>query len=185
MISATKLFLWCSTIIVVVGSPNVIAYNVETHRAMTDRASQTSVVAGAALWNRLGLALTPETKMFPSSSALPKTARDLMQDGAEFEDNFTRPLSHFFNPINGNGLTVGLVSSPTAPNWGLENRGSIVNQAYSYRDARESYYQALTSPLPIQRDTAFGITFETLGHVVHLILDMAQPQHVRNDQPLD
>jgi hypothetical protein len=47
--------------------------------------------------------------------------------------------------------------------------------------ARESYYSALTSRSTASRDTNFATTFSALGHVLHLIQDMAVPAHVRND----
>jgi hypothetical protein len=53
--------------------------------------------------------------------------------------------------------------------------------------ARDSYYKALTSttnlqpPFPQGRDYYFAKTFQSLGHVLHLLEDMAVPAHVRND----
>jgi hypothetical protein len=42
-------------------------------------------------------------------------------------------------------------------------------------------YAALVSSVPSVRNVAFGDALACLGHVVHHIQDMAQPQHVRND----
>jgi hypothetical protein len=47
--------------------------------------------------------------------------------------------------------------------------------------ARASYYSALTDKDAASRDADFAATFSALGHVLHLIEDMAVPAHVRND----
>ena len=102
-----------------------------------------------------------------------------MSDGADFEDNKPRPINHFFNPLTGNGLPIPLTYS--APVWALSDDRIVLAQGYTFRDARQAYYDSLTKPTAAQRDVASGTMFETLGHVLHLIQDMAQPQHVRND----
>ena len=51
----------------------------------------------------------------------------------------------------------------------------------SWDSARDSYQKALTSSANADRDTYFAKTFESLGHVLHLLQDMAVPAHVRND----
>src|SRR5262249_21937823 len=93
-------------------------------------------------------------------------------------------INHFFNPLNGTGLRgLGYPS----PDWALsENEDqTALFQKYSFRDARRAYYEALTKPNVVDRENALGKVFESLGHVVHLIQDMAQPQHVRNDSHYD
>jgi hypothetical protein len=58
----------------------------------------------------------------------------------------------------------------------------------SYRTTAKEYLKsAITDPNPAVRDTNFRLLFESVGHMVHLVQDMAQPEHVRNDQhlPLD
>lgn len=47
--------------------------------------------------------------------------------------------------------------------------------------ARTSYYSALTGNNGNGRDADFATTFSALGHVLHLLQDMAVPAHVRND----
>jgi hypothetical protein len=116
----------------------------------------------------------------------------LVGRGADFEDEGARSLNHFFDPLRDEPLSVLVtkVVSHTSPDWALEVKGPIEGvlgigkQELSFRDARSRFHEALVSKGKAQRDQAFGRLFETLGHVVHHIQDMAQPQHVRNDEHL-
>ena len=51
----------------------------------------------------------------------------------------------------------------------------------NWDSTRASYYSALTGQSAANRDADFAATFIALGHVLHLIQDMAVPAHVRND----
>ncbi len=61
------------------------------------------------------------------------------------------------------------------------NKIDLERQDWNWDDAREYYQLALTSSARADRDSHFANTFRALGHVVHLIQDGAQPEHVRND----
>jgi hypothetical protein len=52
---------------------------------------------------------------------------------------------------------------------------------HSWKDARDSYWRALTSTNQAERDQAWVETFETLGHLIHLVQDQATPSHTRLD----
>lgn len=122
-----------------------------------------------------------------------------------------RPLHHFFDPVNNRPLTVagiGLLDPDvhTAPAWGLgtTNANAFVypgipengrRNHFTVLDAREAIYRALTgvrlnndgttimvAPTKSERDKYWATTFRALGDIVHLLQDMAQPQHTRNDQ---
>ncbi|MBL0037923.1 MAG: hypothetical protein IPP36_03955 [Nitrosomonadales bacterium] len=58
---------------------------------------------------------------------------------------------------------------------------------FSFQQAREYLWQATANPLNSYafRQKQFGMMFESLGHVIHHLEDMAQPQHVRDDQHCD
>ncbi len=47
--------------------------------------------------------------------------------------------------------------------------------------ARAYYLNALTSTSEADREANFAATFKSVGHVMHLLEDAAQPAHVRND----
>ncbi|HZR01805.1 MAG TPA: hypothetical protein VFA81_01375 [Burkholderiales bacterium] len=101
----------------------------------------------------------------------------LIGEAAVAEDDTPRFVNHFFNPWTGTS-NVG----NTAPDWAV-GEGPIVGllQQWSFVNARASLYLGLTSPTQAERDRNLGQVFESLGHFVHLLQDMAQPQHVRAD----
>lgn len=113
---------------------------------------------------------------------------------------FTRVLRHFYNPINDGTI----LNYPGAPEWSL----GVVNafatpqviltsrdNHFTWADARLSYFRALTfkrnnpqaaNPLfsaedSISRHLFWGTTLKSIGHVLHLLQDSAQPQHTRID----
>ncbi len=54
-----------------------------------------------------------------------------------------------------------------------------------YGAAKAAYWRALTEPTTLARSQATTRLFFNLGHVLHHVQDMAQPQHVRNDMHCD
>ena len=118
---------------------------------------------------------------------------------------FNRPFGHFHDPQNDRGLTVaGIGILPRATDWALLPDTSILGRQNHYKisDAREAMWRALTlkaravdgtfndnvtpmdwSPPSKEhlRKAYWATTFRALGDAVHLLQDMAQPQHTRND----
>ena len=150
-------------------------YKEATHRVLTEAAASRSVLQLGPVLRDLGLTLDEST--FPNSRNRPRNIIELLSDGAEFEDSWIRSPRHFYNPINGQGLFLFMSS----PDWALALPDPAAEQQFSYWNARESFFKALTAPEGFMRKEAFGRMFETLGRVVHHLQDMAQPQHVRND----
>ena len=68
----------------------------------------------------------------------------------------------------------------TAPDWAID-KVEADGQLYSFKQARTYFYDGLTKPAKADRDSKLATMFRTLGDVVHLVQDMAQPQHTRND----
>jgi hypothetical protein len=109
-----------------------------------------------------------------------RTAGEWLVAGGHEEDvPVWRVLNHFFDPNRGVGL--GILGGMAAPDWALEPDGPVDGQNHSYRDAREAFYAGLTNRSRQSRERELGFTFFALGHVIHLIQDMAQPQHARLD----
>lgn len=179
----------------------VMAYEIETHEELSKIAVEASRIArDPSLLKDLGVS---PTQKFINSEGDELLIPELFQAGASFEDKLSptnlRPVNHFYNPLNGSGLDSGVIKGKPSPDWALEDRGEITGtlgfgeQKFSFQDGREFFYQALTgrdskgtivAPTKKKRDEYFGLTFQTLGQVIHHVQDMAQPQHVRNDAHL-
>jgi hypothetical protein len=181
----------------------VLAYKEETHQKISEKAAYSSVLSQIGKLNDLGLlyAIDDANQKYPyPDGKKPITILGLIQYGALFEDSGSRAINHFFNPINWQALTVAnpassggiieILGNDNSPAWALEDLRDISGndageQKFSYKDARQYFYDALTKPDKADRDENWGLTFQTLGQVIHHLQDMAQPQHVRNDAHLD
>ena len=97
-----------------------------------------------------------------------------------------RPFNHFYDVQNGGrGLTVlGIIQGLPAPEWalGLQGRGADEeHNHFTVLDAREYQFKSFTAVTRKERDENAAKLFRSLGQVLHLVQDMAQPQHTRND----
>ena len=115
------------------------------------------------------------------------TVAEMIRYGACYEDSTEpklRPLAHFYNPQNdGEGLSYfALAAGPSSMVWML-NRNQVNTvltgtNHYTWEDARESLYSALTTQLPTAsvdynnyiRRRDWGKTFQALGHISHHML---------------
>ena len=117
------------------------------------------------------------------------------------ENPLSRPVNHFYDPVN----NIGITGQKRATDWGLgaDNALQVPNQPdigranhYTIVDAREAMYRALTGQSSTGsstigpggtladesvRNAYWATTFRILGDIVHLVQDMGQPQHTRND----
>jgi hypothetical protein len=162
----------------------VPAYDLRTHEALSRAAVAQSGIA-ATLDSRYGVSTEDRFRgpLHISLFSEPRTPEGWIVQGARDEDHLLRPVNHFWNPLTDAPLTVrGIELGNRAPDWALEDRTGFTSQRYSYRDAKEAFATALTASDPAARERAWGHTFYALGHVIHLLQDMAQPQHTRNDQ---
>jgi hypothetical protein len=123
---------------------------------------------------------------------------------------FNRVFGHFFDPVVNRGLTVaGVQVGARAIDWAQQSGATVTSLPTSFAnrenhyktlDAREAMWRALTLKTAAMGDGVFpdgwttdatgreslrkaywATTFRALGDVVHLVQDMAQPQHTRND----
>jgi hypothetical protein len=97
-------------------------------------------------------------------------------NGSNFEDDDTRPINHFHNPITNQGLS-DVFNGLSAREWINDPSNN-----WSWKQTRDYYYQSMTVTTEELRRGLFAQSFEGLGHAVHLIQDMSVPEHVRNDQ---
>lgn len=159
------------------------AYEVDTHRNITESAvkSPYSVLSPGqhGLLGFLGFQSGLDTQIDGHS------ALDWMLLGAEEEDTatFTRPARHFLNPLTNYGYSDAANQTqlfPSAVDWAW-NGGYEGGNEWDWRHARGYERDWLTASLPEEREAAAAKLFRSLGHVSHLLQDMAQPQHTRND----
>jgi len=168
-------------------------YAVTTHRAISQLAVSVSTLAtSGGVLSDLGLrSFASIDQVFPNSKGDEKWIDGLIEDGAKFEDAILalppdpsgRSLNHFFDPTTDEALCLSLVCA-TSPDWALEDDADFSSQRFSYRSAHRYEELALTAPDEDERRKNWGLMFETLGHVVHHLQDMAQPQHVRDQEHL-
>lgn len=153
-------------------SSAAIAYETPVHGKITETALD-RIDAQRDILSDLGI--------LPSQRFNGRSARNWMIQGSISEDDFPRSLHHFFDPTTGSGLSTQGLSFGSAADWALDASG---NPVYSIPAARESMYKALTNTDPIVREKQWADTFRAVGQFTHLLQDMAQPQHVRNDPHL-
>jgi hypothetical protein len=176
--------LLASAILSVLGSRNGCAYDVETHRKMSISAANASILTEALnalqLEDTSKLATADITRSFNDGSAL-----GWIEEGAVREDGESacddRVRNHFYNPLDKMGYSFGALTGIPSPLWGLEDATTAAAQGFSYRDAREYFWSALQARTEADRQRSLALTFRSLGQVIHLVQDAAQPQHTRND----
>jgi len=86
-----------------------------------------------------------------------------------------RYFRHFHDPLkpwNQAGLTLTVPDSKSSLLWAQD-----YGQSFSWNSARDHYYTALVTG----EEGAYAATFKALGHLMHLVADLAVPAHVRND----
>ena len=125
-------------------------------------------------------------------------------NGGDPHGDFDRVLHHFYDPL----YKRGFVGGERAPDWATGSTDAfqapntpylVSRNHFSLMSAREAMYRALTGrrsadrqplePVPEGkaqtpeqiRNAYWATTFRALGDAIHLVQDMAQPQHTRND----
>ena len=132
-----------------------------------------------------------------------------INNGADPHDDpygsIQRVYNHFFDPIGNRPLTVlGIAAGEPNPNWAIGTANPFVTPIaentsrrnhFTVYDAREAMYRALTgqtkdgaklgpngtTATETMRKTYWATLFRSLGDILHLNQDMAQPQHTRNE----
>ena len=171
--------------------------NKSTHLQISQKASEISVLnAGFLLSLRLE---NNDASKFDVDGTLiyNKPISSWILDGANFEDAgniFTgRFYNHFHNPLK-SSLEAGLddffffvpVTGESALLWAQDAHPAGGNSEWSWQTVRDYFYYGLTALNLSDREIYLAKTFEGLGHQIHLIQDMSQPAHVRNDaHPID
>ncbi|HZX36268.1 MAG TPA: hypothetical protein VFF54_07265 [Thermodesulfobacteriota bacterium] len=158
------------------------AYKVSTHRAITSAA------------------LSRSQNYNDFVNGLNVNSNKTVIDGSEWEDGETevdhRWYNHYYDPVNARGLSLsgfGTIGK-TSKEWAYDGGGGYSRYPspnyYSWVKAREYMYKGLTgrdfagntvASNQTERNNYFKGMFRSVGQVVHLVQDLAQPSHVRND----
>lgn len=174
-----KKILHTLLLLVLVAAPQALAYDaMQMHPKMT-RAAFAEADAQMMFTHRLGLGGAPFAGM---------SAADLAAMGSTSEDDGFRPIKHFLDPLNGLGISGKIVYSFPIPHcetrplgiddartWALETSDQNLSVAKAH------YRGLLTAPVAGDRNQHAARLFYALGHTMHLVQDMGQPQHTRND----
>ena len=189
----------CLLIIFFVSAMNVFGWGGRTHKLITKYSWQnSSKLKNSMFLLRLNLDKGMLNERL-SDGKEEKNPAEWLQFGAEHEDDTNdlfgqipdRSNFHFHNPLKewvDAGLSdVHVGASGSSILWA---QNSPI-QAFISKDekkvrtwyvAREYYYKGLIENTDMDlRSTYFSEMFKTLGNQVHLIQDMAVPDHVRND----
>ena len=159
------------------------AYEIETHIDMSEEAAIQSSLN--TYLPTIGLKTLNDPLVDINTS---KKIVDWIKSGADHEDdllslNLARFRNHFYDPLTGLGLH-GFASGEPSPDWGLEDTRTFTTQSYSFKDARQSLYDALTLPSKDNREMWMARTFYTLGHIIHLIQDTSAGMRSRCASPI-
>ncbi len=103
--------------------------------------------------------------------------------GSADEDDGTRPLRHFYDPVNVKGLFDWTASRDWAQDTEKQSKygkNTKQNDKYFSNPDDYSWDRAVYEYAHGDKDRAI----ETLGHILHLIQDSTVPPHVRNDDHL-
>ncbi|MBI4654075.1 MAG: hypothetical protein HY752_03680 [Nitrospirae bacterium] len=99
----------------------------------------------------------------------------------------SRSVNHFHNPLKSwdeaglNDTFLGKSYTGQSSVLWAQNPNQNIGGKWSWQDARDYYYTALTSTNKDDREKAFAKTFRAVGQQMHLVEDASVPAHVRND----
>jgi hypothetical protein len=128
----------------------------------------------------------------------PQKATLWLQDGSELEDQGqnllffdfpVRSLNHFHDPtkpLSESGLTnvpLPLFYGESALLWAQDGdtQKTKLGGDWSWNTVRDHQYNYLTAQTTVNRDANQARMLKGLGYQMHLLQDMSQPNHVRND----
>ena len=155
--------------------PPGVEYATITHRSISDVViHRPDCEADAYLKDRLMLSdgiTTASAEGTPEGRFIQAAVDE--DDEYNWGPNYTR---HFYNPVTNRGLDDGF---PAA--WSNSMEWACDGHDQDWKVAREAFYQAVTQSSKANRATQMSRAFKALGHVCHLVEDLAQPQHTRND----
>lgn len=174
-------------------NPFLFGWGEITHRILTTKALSFSVLGQYDYIRKLGLTSYNFTPLTLIDRTL--ICSEWLLDGAEKEDEsralsaiMARSDNHFHDPLKEFQYAYltdfEFTDGPpySAVVWAQNHsQANYPEGDNSWRTVRDSLFSGLTTSILSERKHYFAKMFKALGHQVHLIQDMAVPDHVRND----
>jgi hypothetical protein len=175
--------LLLAPIAVVLWARNISGFETDTHTLLSLRATQASQL-NTYLTTVLGFEFSQGISEEVGQGEFKKVSELIANIGAVNEDKpDIRSRTHFHDPTKAwaqAGLT-GLIGTFQSSILWSQNPNQGSTGKHSWQDARNSYFNGLTATNIADRKKYYAETFESLGHLIHLVQDAATPAHSRND----
>jgi hypothetical protein len=171
------------------------AWGGKTHKLITQSAILNSLLAKPEFLKKFNFERTIYFEMFRKENET-KSLRNWAKYGSVVEDNslildvvLARSPNHFHNPLK-NWVEAGLDDWTIIHSTGYSAilwaqlghlQVDLPEGDNTWDTIRTYFYAGLTAVDSAERQKYFAETFKGLGHQVHLLEDMAVPDHVRND----
>ncbi len=110
--------------------------------------------------------------------------------GSEFEDALSRPINHFYDPVNNHGLDYSLLNEPRSIDWATNPyiQGNFIGISYKkFFKNKETKLFEYNNDYTWQRAIYEYVhgdkerAMRSLGQVMHLLEDLTSVPHTRND----
>jgi hypothetical protein len=185
-----------TVVLVLLQSSVSFSWGVKTHESITDYALDSTTLKKCAdnaddncEYLKTYLAFPNELTEPLTYNGLTNGVSDWFKRGSNLEDEAPRWVNHFHNPMWSMGewdkagleSPLGRSSPLWAQNSSWQHAWPTVSSPrdWSWPTVREYFYTALTSTDEATRQEYFAMTFRGVGQQMHLLEDMAVPEHVR------
>jgi len=149
----------------------------KVHPRINVSAANQSLLVTKNILQNIGLTNGLKTELSNSSGVF-SVENWIARGGTDEDAPDRRAINHFHDPLQPWSHSGFYNLGYPALIWAQDQSAAdnFPNQ-YSWAKARDHYYQALTTGT----ESEFADTFLALGHLMHLVSDMAVPAHVRQD----
>src|SRR5688572_5642519 len=163
------------------------AFEIQTHRLINITATTESAALQSFLVNHVGMVRGINEPLNEKAVwiwiELGGMAEDRF-DGNEFFGGLTRAARHFHTPRlpwDRSGLDIqGFPRFESSVRWAQLPDQGVTGRA-AWTDARTAFFKAATGTSDSGRQAAYAEAFQFVGQLMHLVADLAQPAHTRND----
>lgn len=184
--STPRFLLAMLPLLVALPTGDASAFLTPTHAHINELAASSSPMIGAFLRDQLGLVGGLAEPLEGRSVATWIGQGGIAEDefmGSETLGGLTRSARHFHTPLLGwdqAGLSMPpLPRFESSVRWAQSDQGLLGRAAWA--DARHAFFGAATGSTESARHRAYADTFLALGQLMHLVADLAQPAHTRDE----